>query len=77
MSLSFQGSGIRCRIALWQWIFCRLEIRRNRPKNDIGKSLGKILDAEKATGKPIRLVRMGVAAKAVRLLFKKLVKEMT
>ena len=39
--------------------------------------LGKIVDAEKATGKPIRLVRMRVAAKAVRLLFRELVKEMT
>ncbi len=71
------GGSDLCRIALWQWIFCRLEIRHNRPKNEIGQSLGKIVDAEKATGKPIRLVRMRVAAKAVRLLFKELVKEMT
>ena len=55
----------------------RLEIRRNRPKNDLGQYLGKIVDAEKATGKPIRLIRMRVAAKAVRLLFKELVNEMT
>ena len=71
------GGSDLCRIALWQWIFCRLEIRRNRPKNEIGQSLGKIVDTEKATGKPIRLVRMRVAAKAVRLLFKELVNEMT
>ena len=71
------GGSDLCLIALWQWIFCRLEIRRNRPKNEIGQSLGKIVDAEKATGKPIRLVRMRVAAKAVRLLFRELVKEMT
>ena len=71
------GGSDLCRIALWQWIFCRLEICRNRPKNDLGQSLGKILDAEKATGKPIRLVRMRVAAYAVRLLFKELVNEMT
>ena len=71
------GGSDLCRIALWQWIFTRLEIRRNRPKNDIGDYLGKILDAEKATGKPIRLVRMRVAAKAVRLLFKELVKAKT
>ena len=71
------GGSDLCRIALWQWIFTRLEIRRNRPKTDVGDYLGKILDAEKATGKPIRLVRMRVAAKAVRLLFKELVKAKT
>ena len=71
------GGSDLCRIALWQWIFTRLEIRRNRPKNDIGHYLGQIVDSEKATARHIRLVRMRVAAKAVRLLFKELVNEMT
>ena len=71
------GGSDLCRMALWQWVFCRLEIRRNRPKTEVGQKLGKILDQEKATGKPVRLVRMRVAAYAVRLLFKELVKEMT
>lgn len=70
------GSDLR-RIALWQWIFTRLEIKRNRPKNEIGDRLGQLLDKEKATGKPIRLVRMKIAAYSVRLLFKELVKEKT
>ncbi len=47
----------------------RLEIRRNRPKNDIGQYLGKAIDAEKKSGKPIRLIGMQIAARAVRLLF--------
>ncbi|MCC0177414.1 IS110 family transposase [Waterburya agarophytonicola K14] len=68
------GGSDLCRIALWQWIFVRIEVKRNRPKNEIGQSLGEICDREKATGKPIRLVRMRIAAKAVRLLFKELVK---
>ena len=71
------GGSDLCRIALWQWIFVRLEVCRNRPKNKIGQSLGMAVDREKATGKPIRLVRMRIAAKAVRLLFKELVKEIT
>ena len=69
------GGSDLCRIALWQWIFTRLEVRRNRPKTAIARQLGKYLDAEKATGKPIRLIRMRVAAKAVRLLFKELAKK--
>ena len=69
------GGSDLCRIALWQWIFCRLEVKRNRPKTEIGQKLGDYLDAEKAMGKPIRLVRMRVAAKTARLLFKELVQE--
>ena len=69
------GGSDLCRIALWQWIFTCLEVKRNRPKTIIGQELGKYLDVEKATGKPIRLVRMRVGAYAARMLFKELVKE--
>ena len=69
------GGSDLCRIALWQWIFTRLEVKRNRPKSEVGQKLGLYLDVEKATGKPIRLVRMRVAAKTARLLFKELVRE--
>jgi len=71
------GGSDLCRIALWQWIFIRLEVRRNRPKTIVAAKLANYLDTEKATGKPIRLVRMRVAAKTARLLFKELVKEKT
>lgn len=74
-SKSIVGGSDLCRIALWQWIFTRLEIKRARPKNEIGRHLGQVVDAEKATGKPIRLIRMRIAAVAVRLLFKELVIE--
>ena len=66
------GGSDLCRLSLWQWIFCRLEIKCNRPKTKMGQYLGKVTDTEKATGKPIRLVRMRIAAKAARLLFKEL-----
>lgn len=67
------GGSDLCRIALWQWVFTRIEVKRSRPKNEIGEHLGKIFDAEKASNRPIKLVRTRVAARAVRLLFKRLV----
>jgi hypothetical protein len=59
-------------MALRQWIFTRIEVVRARPKNDIGKKLGEMLDYEKAH-KPVKLARSRVAAKAAAMLFKELV----
>ncbi len=70
------GGSDLCRRALWQWIFTRIEPQRGRLANDIGDRLGQILDAEKASGRPVRLVRSRVAAKAVKLLFRELVREL-
>jgi transposase len=74
---SIIGGSDLCRIALWQWLFTRIEVKRNRPQNEIGIKLGQYCDREKATGKPIRLVRMRLAAKSARLLFAELVKELS
>jgi hypothetical protein len=41
------GGSDWCRIALWQWVFTRIEPQRSRLANDIGDQLGKIMDAEK------------------------------
>ncbi len=68
------GGSDLCRIALWQWVFTRIEPKRNRLKNEIGQALGQQLDEEKAAGRPVRLVRSRVASKAAKLLFKELVK---
>ncbi|MEG5048035.1 IS110 family transposase [Microcoleus sp. B4-C1] len=70
------GGSDLCRRALWQWIFTRVEVKRARMGNDIGDRLGEIMDEEKASGRPVRLVRSRVAAKAVKLLFKELVREL-
>jgi hypothetical protein len=70
------GGSDLCRKALWQWIFTRIEPQRSRLNNDIGERLGEIMDAEKTSGRPVRLVRSRVAAKAVKLLFKELVHEL-
>ena len=70
------GGSDLCRRALWQWIFTRVETQRARLANDIGDRLGKIMDVEKASGRPVRLVRSRVAAKAVKMLFRELVREL-
>jgi len=61
---------------LWLWIFTRIEPQRTRLNNEIGDRFGEIMDAEKLSGRPVRLVRSRVAAKAVKLLFKELVHEL-
>jgi hypothetical protein len=58
--------------SLWQWVFTRVEPFNSRGQNPILKELGAALDEFKANGKPIKLARMNVAAKAVRMLFKQL-----
>lgn len=70
------GGSDLCRKALWQWIFTRIEPKRCRLSNDIGDRLGELIDTEKASGRPVRLIRSRVAAKSVKLLFKELVQEL-
>ncbi|WYL97424.1 MAG: transposase [Gloeotrichia echinulata IR180] len=66
------GGSDLCRKAFWQWVFTRIEPARSRLSNHIGEQLGEILDREKAAGRPVKLVRMKVAAHAARLLFREL-----
>jgi transposase len=69
------GSSL-CRLALWQWIFTRIEPKRNRVKSQLGQHLGQLLDAEKKT-RPVKLARSRVCSKAASLLFQELVKELS
>ncbi|MBD2384994.1 hypothetical protein [Cylindrospermum sp. FACHB-282] len=62
---------------MWQRVFVTIEIHRCRLGNEIGELLGKHIDDEKAAGRPGKLARMRVAAHAVKLLFKELLKELT
>ncbi|MEG4323666.1 MULTISPECIES: transposase [unclassified Microcoleus] len=71
------GGSDLCRRAFWQWVFTRIEVQRCRLKNDIGDRLGEFMDVEKLSGRSVRLVRSRVAAKAVKLLFKELVRELS
>lgn len=65
------GGSAVCRRALWQWVFTSVEPSRRRT-NPILKELGEFLDVEKSAGKPVKLIRMRVAVRAVKLLFKAL-----
>lgn len=47
------GSSL-CRLALWQWLFTRIEPKRSRLRNEIGISLGEALDTAKKV-KPVKL----------------------
>jgi len=67
------GSSL-CRMALWQWIFTRIEPQK-RLSTPTGKYLGEVLDNEKKT-RPVKLARSRVAGKAADLLFKQLVLEL-
>lgn len=69
------GSSL-CRMALWQWLFTRIEPKRNRVKSQLGQQLGELLDAEKKT-RPVKLARSRVCSKAAALLFRELVKELS
>ncbi|MEH2068907.1 MAG: transposase [Nostoc sp.] len=71
------GGSDLCRKALWQWVYTRIEPKRSRLKNDIGQQLGNQLDVEKVAGRPVKLVRNRIAAKATKLLFRELVKGLT
>lgn len=66
------GGSALCRRALWQWVFSCVEPSRRRTNPRL-KELGEFLDIEKESGKPVKLIRMRVAVKAVKLLFKDLV----
>ncbi len=77
VKIKIVGGNAICRKALWQWVFTTIEVKRCRIKNEIGQSLGKYLDTQKHEGRPVQLARSRTSARAVRLLFKKLVKELT
>lgn len=64
------------RMALWQWVFTRIEPKKNRVKNALGTALGEIFDKEKEQSRPIRLVRSRIASRAIDWLFAQLVKEL-
>lgn len=69
------GSAL-CRQGFWQLVFCRYEVRRARPKNEIGEKIGGLIDDLKASKCPIKKLRSKVSAKIAELLFKELVKEL-
>lgn len=63
------------RTALWRWIFTRIEVKRNRPRTEVGSAIAKFFDLEKASGKPIQLIRARTAAFAIKLLWRELLRQ--
>lgn len=72
---SYQSGSDICRVALWQWIFTRIEPTQTRLHSPIGEKLSAYYVECKNQKQPIRLVRSRLAAKAVRMLWCELVKE--
>ena len=68
------GGSDLCKKAFWQWVFSRIEPKKSRLDNEIGKLLGEYLDAEKSSGRPVQLARSRTAVRACKLLFAELVK---
>ncbi|MEO1375735.1 MAG: hypothetical protein AAFW70_15745 [Cyanobacteria bacterium J06635_10] len=69
------GGNNATRIAVWLWVLPGLKLSAITQKMCGGEYLGNQFDAEKESGRSIRLIRARIAAKAVKLLFKKLVKK--
>ncbi len=63
------GGSKLCRIALWQWIFTRIEPVKARPDTEICKELSELYDTLKLSGVPIKLVRSRVLSRAIRKMF--------
>jgi transposase len=68
------GGSSMCRRALWLWLFTSVEVKKRRKNIPFIEAIAKQLDEEKASGKPIQLVRSRACAKAGKLLFKELVR---
>ena len=69
------GSSL-CHIALWQWLFTRIEPQRARVKSPVGQLLGELLEQEKKNC-PAKLARSRICSKAASLLFRELVRQLS
>lgn len=70
------GGSAQCRKALWLWVMTRLEVKKSRPNTEVCQKLIQQLDEEKFAGRPGKLIQSRISAKAVKLLYKELVKEL-
>ncbi|MBD2609507.1 hypothetical protein H6G81_34725 [Scytonema hofmannii FACHB-248] len=71
------GSG-HCRQALWQWCLTRIEPKANRRLQiEVGQYLGSYVDKLKIGGTPAKVAQSRCCAKAARLLFQKLTRQIT
>lgn len=73
---SVVGGSDLCRTALWQWMFTRIEVKRNRPDSDVIREIAQRFDALKKAKVPIALARSRVRGHVARRLFYALVSEL-
>jgi hypothetical protein len=52
-------------MALWQWLFTRIEPRKSRLKNPTGQKLGTLLDTEKKH-QPVKLAQIACLLESSR-----------
>jgi hypothetical protein len=76
-SANFKAGSKLCRVALWQWIFVRIEVKRNRLINERFLILSEEFDRYKESGLPIKLIRSKICAKCVKMLFYDLLREIS
>lgn len=69
------GGSSLCRIALWQWLFTRIEVQKARPKTKRGQQTAELLDTLKKSSTPIKLARSRVICKVAEWLFYDLLNE--
>lgn len=69
VSTTHKSGSALCRKALWRWVFCRIEVARARPENEIGSELGRRRDEYKVAKMPSQKLRSKISAKAVEMLF--------
>ncbi|MGK7955912.1 MAG: hypothetical protein AB4063_11755 [Crocosphaera sp.] len=70
------GSSLYCKL-FCPWIYTRIETPNGRKNNPILQELYDWMKQDKFNGTPIKLLRIKVASHGVRLLFNKLVNELS
>ncbi|WP_107668045.1 transposase, partial [Cyanothece sp. BG0011] len=71
------GGSSLCRKLFWQWIYTSVQPMQARKNNPILCEIHEWMNRPKLQGTPYRLLMMKTASHAARLLFKRLVEELT
>nr|MDJ0662310.1 transposase [Crocosphaera sp.] len=71
------GGSSLCRKLFWQWIYTSVQPMQSRKNNPILCEIHEWMNRPKLQGTPYRLLTMKTASHAARMLFKRLVEELT
>jgi hypothetical protein len=70
------GSGL-CRKALWQWCLTKIEPKHTRVSTEVGQTLSNYINRLKAGGTPAKVAQSRCCAKAVTMLYRMLIRQIT